>query len=259
MSSFLFAGGVACAYVASVIGLHRLNVWRQRKQAGGFRTLDWLDWDTLLEGLLPPPELPGAFEGRPFGGGPAPSLLSGRPEPAHSARRELLSALVQGISIGEEQLSHAFSGGQLEWLATLRHVSAQPERALERLKAAELSTAAELYLREYLRLSLEVNPLNLELAVFSTKRHLTQGLERFGEHPALFFVRARASARIGFNQSAVDDLARAVYFSRQAPFYLLAVTETPYIEEVRPALVQQCRRALDATGDAVYRRAQGRT
>ena len=126
-------------------------------------------------------------------------------------------------------------------------VRKDPARALERLRSGELRTAAELYLREHLELSLNINAFNLELAVFSTKRRLNLGLLRFGEHPALFYVRAQASSRIGFNRATIDDLARAVYFSRQSPFYLRAVVETPYIEEVRPALAQQCRQALDAS------------
>jgi len=243
MSSFLFAGGVACAYLASVIGLHRLNVRRQRKQSGGFQTLGWLDWDTLFDGLdgldrLGPP----AADARAFGGGPLPALPG---QAGAEDRRALLLALSLGNEVGEGPLSHAFSGGQLEWLTTLIDVARRPERALERLEAAELSTPAELYLRERLRLQHRTHALNLELSVFSAKRRLTQGLNRFGEHPALFFARAYASALIGFNQTAIDDMARAVYFSRQASFYARAVAETPYIDEARPALAQQCRLALE--------------
>ena len=74
---------------------------------------------------------------------------------------------------------------------------------------------------------------------------INRALRRFGEHPALYLLRARASALLGFNAQVVDDLARAVYFSRQAPFYLRVVTQLPFIEELRPALMRACREAQD--------------
>ncbi|MBI3183005.1 MAG: hypothetical protein HYZ28_12785 [Myxococcales bacterium] len=242
--SLLLAGGVALGYATAVIGLHRLNVHRMRTAAGGFPTLAWLDWDTLLEGLVPdgidsaqPPPSP------VLGGGPPPAALSRGPG---DNRRAALLELVQGERVPEERFSSAgFSGGQLEWLLTLSHLAPEPSRALALLESRAPDTAAELYLREHLRLSSRVHAANLELQVFSTKRRLGLGLARFGEHPSLFYARAHASALLGFNSSAIDDLARAVYFSRQATFYLRAVTSSPYIEEVRPALAQQCRLALD--------------
>ena len=38
--------------------------------------------------------------------------------------------------------------------------------------------------------------------------------------------------------------ARAVYFSRQSQFYLRAVVDMPWVGEARPALLHQCRAAL---------------
>ena len=35
-------------------------------------------------------------------------------------------------------------------------------------------------------------------------------------------------------------MGRAVYFSRKHPFYREAVRSSPYIEEVRPALMREC-------------------
>ena len=60
--SLLVASALGAAYVGGVIGLHRLNVWRQRSAAGYFRTLTWLDepahwpliqecWDYLMFGM----------------------------------------------------------------------------------------------------------------------------------------------------------------------------------------------------------------
>ena len=54
----------------------------------------------------------------------------------------------------------------------------------------------------------------------------------------------RASSLVGFNRAAIDDLARAVYFSRQSPFYVHAVLESPFLQEARPELVFQCRHSL---------------
>ena len=67
----------------------------------------------------------------------------------------------------------------------------------------------------------------------------------FGDQAALYFIRARASSLLGFTGAVLDDLARAVYFSRQAPFYLQAVTQLSFVEDVRPALVRACQEALE--------------
>jgi hypothetical protein len=246
--SSLLAGGVAGLYIFGVIGVHRLNVRRQRLAAGGFRALRWLDWDALLSGLEPPlpsgvprpsPELsaPGVY-----GGGPAPELLASPPLPGGEARRLVLTQLVAGHAPSPAVLeSVGFSGGQVRWVEILSLLIQSPDRALERLESGEPGTPAELYLREHLALTHRTNGLNLEVSVFASKYRLTHGLTRYGERPELFFVRALASALVGFNQAAIDDLARAVYFSRQAPFYVRAVLETPYLAEARPALVQQCQ------------------
>ncbi|MBL8914616.1 MAG: hypothetical protein JNM17_28185, partial [Archangium sp.] len=90
----------------------------------------------------------------------------------------------------------------------------------------------------------EVNPLNLELVSFGSKMRINRALRRFGESASLYFIRARASSLLGFTQAVLDDLARAVYFSRQAPFYLEAVTQMSFIEESRPALFRACRDAM---------------
>jgi hypothetical protein len=239
--SVLFASGVAAVYVAGVVGVHRLNVMRQRRASGGFPTLRWLDWDALLEGVLPPSKAGPADRAR-VRGGPMPSLLSGMSSRGTDPRQSICWAIVHGDAVDDRSIEMAgFSGGQSRWLRTLSYVKYAPDRALERLTSGTLQSAAELYLREHLALTLRTHPLNLELQIFSTKRRLSLGLSRYGEQAPLYYARALASALIGFNKAAIDDLARAVYFSRQAPFYLRAVLETPYIEEARPALVQQVR------------------
>lgn len=222
--SLLFAGGVAVAYAGTVIGLHRLNVRRMRAQAGGFPTLDRLDWDALVAGLLP-----------------AGATLRAPPPPGAEERHALLCAIVGGAAVDPSRFEAAgFSGGESQWLTTLALAQPKPDDALERLFSGRPGTAAEVYLREHLFLRRRVNPLNLELSVFAAKRRLAGALTRFADAPALYFVRAQASAQLGFNAAVLDDLARAVYFSRHDPFYLRLVTEQPWVGEARPALYQQC-------------------
>jgi hypothetical protein len=257
--SVVFAGGVASLYVAAVVGIHRLKVYQRRAAAGGFPTLQWLDWDELLKGLLPDaaePEVAGspdpvtAFALPPMiGGGPVPRTLRAAAGRAPEDLKVLVVAELLGggyADVLEPKINAAgYSGGQARWLKTLALARHDPHRAIERLESGTLDSAQELYLREYLRLVHRTHPLNLELAVFSAKRRLAHGLTRFGEVPALFFARALASARLGLNQAAIDDLARAVYFSRRSDFYIRAVLDWPYIEEARPALLFQCRQSLD--------------
>ncbi len=240
--SLLLTGGVALAYAAGVVGLHRLSVFRRRAQALGYPTLRWLDWDTLLTGVLPPAEHVPRSTPMPVEGGPVPMLLQRAP-----GGRELglLEALVRGQSVQSEAFAEAaFSGGEARWLGLLTWVREEPRRVLDTLGAAPPNSVAEAYLREWLAFEHEVTPVNLELSTFGAKRRLAEAMRRFGEHPALYFARARASSLLGFTQAVVDDLARAVYFSRQAPFYLQAVTRMPFIEEARPALARACREAL---------------
>lgn len=221
--SLLFAGGVAAAYATTVVGLHRLNVRRMRAQANGFPTLDRVDWEALLAGLLP----------RPILGRPAPQ--------GAEERHALLAAIAGGMTVDPARFEAAgFSGGEAQWLTTLALAIPNPDAALDRLFGGRPGTAAEVYLREHLFLRHRVNALNLELSVFAVKRRLAGALTRFADAPALYFTRAQASARLGFNQAVLDDLARAVYFSRNDPFYLRVVTELPWVNEARPALYQQC-------------------
>lgn len=213
--SLTFTGGVAMAYVGAVVGLHRLNVRRLRKQAGGFKVFDRLDWEALVGDL----------------------------------RREgssgLLSALQAGQPIDDERWEAAgYSGGEANWLKTLSRLSKSPGAALDRLESAPLDTAAEVYLREHLFLRERTHLFNLELNVFTSKRRLAEALVRFGEQPALYFARAEASSLLGFHGSVLDDLARAVYFSKQAPFYLQTIVDLPHVAEVRPVLYAQCMQSL---------------
>lgn len=227
-------------YVAAVIGIHRLNISRMRRLAGGFQVLNRLDWESLLAGLLP--------KGNPIGatltlsdGGPLPPRLS---QPVDSQRSALLRQIVMGqpTQVSEADARTAgFSGGEARFVHTLSLVRSQPERALQSLEATRCDTAAEAYLREHLFLSLRVTALNLEWASFNVRRRLREAITRFGEEAPLYLARARAAAMLGLNVRAIDDLARAVYFSQQAPFYVAAVLDTPYIAEVRPPLSFQCR------------------
>lgn len=243
--SAAWVSGIAAAYAAGVVGFHRYRVLRQRAEAGGFPTLGRLDWDTLLSGLLPEHasevrEAPGPEEG-----GPAPALLQFAPTPATQARYDALCALVSGVPLSSQAIDSAgFSGGEARWLSTLVRARHEPSKTLDDLESVPAATLAEVYLREHLFLRTQVGVLNLEWAVFHSKRRLLGALRRFKDAAPLYFVRARASSLLGFNRMALDDLGRAVYFSRQTPFYLRAVLDTPYVHEARPVLVQQCRQAL---------------
>lgn len=206
--SLLLIGGVAGAYAAGVVGLHRVNVWRRRRLAGGFVTLRRLDWGTLLDG----------HPSRSRGGGSESALDRALTDEA--AARD-------------------------DWLETLAEVRKNPGDVLQWLGAAPPARLEEEYLLAYLGLTQGTHWANLELAVFGAKRSLSRALVSYPEAPALFFVRALASSLLGFNHSAIDDMARAVYYSRQAPFYTQAVVDTAYIHEVRPALFLQCKEALE--------------
>ncbi len=245
--SVWLASTVGAAYATGVIGLHRFNVWRQRSAARGFPTLGWVDWSALLSGLLPPSG-PGASKApQPVEGGPPTTLLDHEPSPEAKPRHALLCALVTGHRLDEAAFeAGGFSGGEAHWLSTLSRIREQPEEVLDLLDAApSLDTSAQLYLREHLFLTQRVHPLNLELAVFSSKRRLLVALERFPDVPALHFVRAHASALLGFTRAVLDDLGRAVYFSRQAPFYLPR-RGGHAVDRGGPAglLLHQCRAAL---------------
>jgi hypothetical protein len=240
--SLLLAGGVALAYAAGVVGLHRYAVSRRRANAQQFTTLRWLDWDTLLAGLLPVAPRAEVAAPAPVEGGPPPALLQSEVDGAVRPVRDLLSALVAGHAVPVGALAAArFSGGELRWLEVLSSFRARPVATLQRLEQAPPNSVAEAYLREWLALTHTATPLNLELLVFGSKRRINRALGRFGDHPALYFVRAQASSLLGFTGAVLDDLARAVYFSREAPFYLQAVLQLPFIEEARPALVRACR------------------
>ncbi|MGA9522441.1 MAG: hypothetical protein WBV82_13315 [Myxococcaceae bacterium] len=247
--SALLASTVAGVYAGLVVGAHRFNVWRLRTAAGGFRALERLDWESLLLGLLPA-QSGGPVDGIPDelpSGAPTPALLRAPLPEEAEPRRRLLLQLVVGPTreIDEAAFRDAgFTGGEARWLATLSLVRYDPDRALERLEHARPTSAQELYLREYLRLRFRTNALNLEFAVFGAKRRLAQALLRFGDQPCLYFARALASSLIGFNRAAIDDLARAVYFSRQMPFYVRAVLDTSFLQEARPELVFQCSHSL---------------
>lgn len=240
--SLYLTGGMAVAYAAGVVTIHRVAVARRRALAHGYPTLRWLDWSSLLHGVLPPAEkvlraIPDSIEG-----GPPPQILL-RPK---NREVELLEALVKGAPLQLEAFQEAaFSGGEARWLGLLSRVREEPRRVLEELEATKANTPAEAYLREWLAFEYEITPLNLELRTFGAKRRINLALRRFGDQAALYFIRARASSLLGFTGAVLDDLARAVYFSRQASFYLQAVTQLSFVEDVRPALVRACQEALE--------------
>lgn len=247
--SLYLAGGVAVAYAAGVLTAHRVTVARRRAIAHGYPTLGWLDWDALLNGVLP--KLEGDAEGEPRvkkvpEGGPVPTVLL-RPR---TREVELLESLVAGLPVQAEAFIEAeFSGGEAKWLGLLSWIRDEPMRVLEELEERPTpNSAAEAYLREWLTLQHRVTPLNVELMTFSSKLRLNRALRRFGENASLYFIRARASSLLGFSGAVLDDLARAVYFSRETRFYLEAVTQMSFVEESRPALYRACAAGLERLG-----------
>lgn len=240
--SLYFTGGVALVYAAGVVTAHRVALARRRALADGYPTLRWLDWGALLQGVLPEAPRVERPAAAPVEGGPAPALL--QREDSEAVR--LLHALVEGSPVHQAAFHAAnFSGGEAKWLGLLSRIREAPRGVLDALEGAPINTPGEAYLREWLTFQHEVTPLNLEYVTFTSKRRINLALRRFGDQPALYFIRARASSMLGWTQAVLDDLARAVYFSRHAPFYLHAVTQMPFVEEVRPALVRACQDALE--------------
>lgn len=213
--SALVTAGVAGAYAGILLGVHRFVVWQRRRASEGFPALARLDHDFLVEPLSEPLR-PLARE----------ALLQPRRLPAE-------------LEVPEQDR---------RWFETLSLVAFRPGDALERLESTPVADAAHLVLREHLRLVHRSNPLSLEWTVFPTKAALRAGLEKFGDVPALYFTRAFASSLVGFNAAAIDDSARAVYFSGEAPFYLRAVLDSRFIEEVRPSLYRQCLESAERQG-----------
>lgn len=241
--SLFVTGSVALAYTVGVVGIHRWSVWRRRQRAQGYPALDWLDWDTLLSGLSKPTEAARRAV-TPREGGPAPRSLS-------ADSPDVLSALVSGSPVGSEALSAAgFHGSEHAWLSSLAARVTKPEAVLEALEAHPVSSVGEVYLREWLTLRHAVTPLSVEWQVYASKRRLGDAMRRFGDAPALYFVRAKASSLLGFSQSVLDDVGRAVFFSREAPFYVEAVVSMPFVQELRPPLFRAC-------ADAAARHAEG--
>ncbi len=250
--SLWFTGSIAAAYASASVGLHRLNVWRNRRAGEGFAPMARFDWDTLFEGLLPAGLEGSVVVPGPPEGGPAATLLQGTPAAAARPRHAVLCALNTGTAVDAGRFESAgFSGGEARWLTTLSLVRSQPETALRQLENDASVTASQIYLRERLFLEHRTHLLNLELNVFGAKRRLSLAMQRLGEHPALYYARAYASAQLGFLKAVLDDLARAVYFSRsprfgRSDFYLRVVIDQPWILEHRPVLFAQCRQLLDA-------------
>jgi hypothetical protein len=241
--SLVVTGGVALAYTVGVVGVHRYTVWRRRAKAGNYPALDWLDWDTLFAGLWP--SSLAAPQGKsPKEGGPAPRCLSTPPPAGREAAAALLQQVIDGVPNGAATFEQAgFSGGEARWLAELSAREAQPRAVLERLASQPPVSAAEAYFFEWLSLRLDVTPLTVEWEVYAIKRRLAAAMHRFGDVPALYFARAHASALLGFTQSVIDDLGRAVFFAREAPFYVDAVLAMPFVQELRPPLGRACREA----------------
>lgn len=242
--SLWLTGSVAAGYAVTVLGLHRFNVYRKRRRADGFGALGRLDWDCMLGGVVAPnPTGVTGIKVSPPEGGPAPRVLAlGRARTADQG--VALTRLVKAEADDDAFEAAEFGAVESEWLGLLSQVRDAPSAVLARLEAGQLETAPAAALREWLVLRHRLNAFSLEFIVFSVKQRLAEALARYGEQPFLYFVRAQASGAMGFTHAALDDLARAVYFSGQAEFYVRAVADMPFIEEERPALWRLCQQTL---------------
>jgi hypothetical protein len=222
--SLLAVGAAVAAYAAGVVGVHRVAVARRRSAGAGYASLRRLDWATLFHGLGPEYQWV-EFVSPDERGGPA-----------------LLQSIAMGHVLEPAALA-SFDPEQQRRLSALMKIRTAPDELLDELRSRPPESLSDAYLREWLELERAVTPFNLELALFTSKQRLRVALARFGHAPALYLARARTSSLLGFNQLVLDDVARAVYFSRQAPFYLQVVLDMPLAASLRPALVRACEEA----------------
>ncbi len=247
--SFALPLSVGAAYAFGLVGFHRWNVYRTRRNARFYPTLEWIDWDTVLSGVLSTPDGMGQPALTPYSGGPSPRALA-TSSATHRKKHDVLSALVSGNAVHESLWeTSGFSGGEARWLQLVGESRHAPELALERMERTPVADVADAYWRTLLSIRLRPSPLNVEWFVFSNTRQVNRWLQRFGDHPGLYFIRAKLASLLGRNAAVLNDLARAVYFSREAPFYLHVVTQSGFVDDVRPALAKACRAALERQGD----------
>ncbi|MDF1566286.1 MAG: hypothetical protein P1V51_24855 [Deltaproteobacteria bacterium] len=83
--------------------------------------------------------------------------------------------------------------------------------------------------------------LNLELQEILVGRHLRKALTEHPHSPELFFELAYLLARRGQVADAIDNLARAAYFSGSRDFYRRPLLEDPAVSALKPGLVAQVR------------------
>lgn len=117
--------------------------------------------------------------------------------------------------------------------------------ALGQVRAAggARSSSALAYLDAQIRLGHLVTPLNVELLGIATLLQLRRALTRFGPSPELHQALAHAHAVLGQTATALDELGRAVYYARGAPFYAELVLASAYVEQARPRLRESCTSA----------------
>jgi len=102
------------------------------------------------------------------------------------------------------------------------------------------TSSALAYLDAQVRLSHRLTPINIELVGLSTLVSLQRALARFGSTPELHLGLAHAHAVLGRSTAALDELGRAVYYAKGAPFYVELVLASTYVEQVRPRLRESC-------------------
>jgi hypothetical protein len=234
---------VAGAYTSSVIAIHRLSLWHRRKRGQGYRSLAWLDWHCLVDGLWK------VLEGQP-----AETVISSQgasieltvAAAGEEQKRKVIVDLVKGVPCSERRIVEAgFTESDLVWVSLLAQLKDNPDHVIAQLEHGNNSSLRYVYLYNWIELNHQLNGLNLEWKVFQSKVRLGRALDRLGEQAPLYFLRAQAAAELGQNSTMVDELARAVYFSREARFYLEAVQTLELVREERPALFLLCEKGLE--------------
>jgi hypothetical protein len=245
-----FALAIIAAYAVGLGAWYRLSRVKKLKAAWRWPSLQWLDWESLGMPLLRGLELsngPSAFALLPDGTS-APRWMTSEVPTDFRQRATLLVDIVTGAlpAFAKEQIAAAswLSEEEKEWALVLAHLRSEPLTALKLLRKAHLDWPEAIALKHQLSLLYQLNAFNRELICFIALRGLGRAKKRFEQSSILFFVEALALAQLGMNESATNSLARAVYFSREVPFYTRAVLALPHLRETRPELVRQCQVAV---------------
>ncbi len=243
--SLYLTGGVAVAYAAGVVTVHRVDRRPPPRHRAGLPHAALARLGLAAAGRAAArasraaralPRAASREDLRP-GCWPAP----------RAARWSCWSALVKGDPVQLEAFGEAaFSGGEARWLGLLSRIREEPRRVLEELEVTPANTPAEAYLREWLAFEHDGDapqPRADDLRGQAADQPLAAPLRRPGG--ALLHPRpGQLAGRLHPGGRSMTSPAPSTSPGRH-PFYLQAVTQMPFVEEVRPALVRACQEALE--------------